>query len=106
MTELIELSAIPNQSFTIVLDDIRYGITLKATKYFMICDVSIDGAVVVTGQRVLQDCPLIPFQYLEGDGGNFGFISDTETDPWYEFFGDTQFLVYFSRAELEVARGI
>lgn len=105
MTVSISLDKIAAQNFTIVIDGLRYDVTIKVAFYYMICDIKIDGVKVISGQNILNGEPLLPYPYLENGGGNFIFLSDTEEDPWYENFGGTDILVYIERAELVAARG-
>jgi len=99
----IPLVAIPNQRFTITVDDVRYDIAIKAARGVMVCDIAINGTVIITGARVLAGEMLIPFKYLEN--GNFILLTEGGDLPDYRQFGNTQTLVFFTPAELGAIRG-
>lgn len=98
----INLTAIPNQSLTIKLEDSLYTITVKETRGVMSLDLLRDNEAVLLGSRMLPNSPLIPYRYLES--GNFVMLCDGEEYPDYRLFGDTQSLVYVTVAELEALR--
>ncbi len=99
----ISLQAIPNQTFSLTLDDHIYDITLKEANGIMAAFISRDNVRIVSGMRVVCGYPLIPYEYLES--GNFIFLTADNDLPYYTQFGITQSLIYFSREELEVIRG-
>lgn len=98
----IALSAIPNQSFSIRLDDHLYDIRLRAAKNIMAVDIVRDGVLIETGIRAEAGFPLIPYQYQES--GNFIIVTENDEYPDYTKFGITQTLVYVTIAELGVIR--
>ena len=100
----VALQAIPNQSFSVLLDGITYKVTIKDARGIMAVSISLDGELVVSGSRFFTDSPLIPYPYLEGSGGNFAFTSEADALPDFEEFGTTQFLIYVSAEELSDAR--
>lgn len=100
----IPLQAIPNQAFSVLLDDITYRLTLKSTSGIMSVSIALDDTQVVSGSRFFTDTPLIPYAYLEGSGGNFIFTSEADELPNYESFAITQFLIYLTAADLADAR--
>lgn len=100
----IPLSAVPSQLLTATIDERRYVLTLKEANGTMICDVSVDGVVLVSGSRVLAGEMLVPYQYLE-DGGNFILQTTDDNLPNWQEFGVSQGLYYLSAAELEEIRG-
>lgn len=101
----IPLQAIPNQSFTVQLDDRFYNMALKTANGIMALDISRDNQVLLTGARVVAGTPLLPYNYLENSSGNFIFITANEELPDYAQFGVTQSLLYASNDELEAIRG-
>lgn len=104
MPQNIELQQIPNQSFSIVLNERRYDFRLIQSTEVMVVDISRDGLPVVMGMRCLPDTPLMPYQYLEDNSGNFIFTTENDAFPVYTDIGITCFLLYFSAAEMEAAR--
>ena len=105
MTQLVPLSPISNQSFSINLDDVRYEFRLRNIADSMVLDLSIEDETILQGHRLLADTPIIPYEYLEMSGGNFVMITEVGDIPIFSQFGVTQFMLYFSIAELEVIRG-
>lgn len=105
MPQSIPLNAIPNQSFSALLDNQRYVVTIKTiANGVTIASVSINGALVVDSVRCVANRLMIPYRYLEGAGGNFFLGSDGDTLPDYTQFGVTQTLYYFTNAELVALR--
>lgn len=100
----IPLESIPNQSFSIQLDNAVYDFRIKFVINFMVVDLARDNVQILTGIRLLAGEPVIPFRYLEGSQGNFALLTANGDYPNYTQFGITQFLVYLSQAELEAVR--
>lgn len=98
----VTLDSIPNQSFSIRLDNKLYNITIKQSNDIMIATIIRDGILLLSGIRIVAGTPLIPYQYLES--GNFMLLTTNGDLPDYTQFQITQFLVYASRVELEVIR--
>ncbi len=104
MSQIIPLETLPNQSLSITLDNVRYSLRFRDLSDFMSVDISIDDTVILTGHRVVASQPLIPYRYLEGEGGNFVFITELGDVPYWEQFGVTQDLLYFSSEEMSAIR--
>lgn len=104
MSQNIPIEAIPNQSLSIQLDKVRYGIRFRDIGGMMSADISIDNQLIIEGLRVVGGYPLIPYKYLEGDGGNFIFLTELGDLVYWDQFGITQSLLYFSVEELETIR--
>jgi hypothetical protein len=100
----IPLQAIPNQTFSIQLDNNQYDFTLTTNGNITCCTIARNGVVLVSGSRIPIFQPLIPYPYL-AEPGNFVFVSSPPTQdyPYWPMFGITQFLIYVSAAELEAA---
>lgn len=96
--ELVPLQAVPNQEMSVRLADRRFVLRIKEAAGVMIADVTIDGAVVLQGTRIVAGTPLIPYAYLEQ--GNLLLLTDGGDLPDYTQFGVTQSLVYLSAAEI------
>lgn len=104
MMQFIPLQVTPNESFPITLDNTRYDLSLRSIGALTYLDVTINGVLVLSGQRCPPNEPLIPYEYLEGAGGNFAFTTPNGEYPNYPSFGTTHFLVYASAAELAAIR--
>lgn len=104
MMQQIPLQNTPNQSFPITLDSIRYTLTLRTIGSITFISIDINGARVLSGERCPPNQPLIPYEYLENDGGNFAFVTANDEYPNYPSFGTTQKLIYASPAELAAFR--
>lgn len=100
----LALQAVPNQSFSALLDDQEYELVFKEIGDAMAVSVSLNGTVLVSNVRFYADDPLIAYEYLEGDGGNFLFTSEDDEIPYYTLFDVTQKLYYLSAAEVADAR--
>mgnify|MGYP001206663287 CR=1 FL=1 len=96
----IPLTTEPNQEFTVSLDGLRYTLRFKEANGVMAVDVKVNDLVLLTGGRVAAGAFLIPYPYLQGDGGNFLLLTDDEALPYWREFNVTQSLVYISAAEL------
>lgn len=105
MSVIVPLEVIPNQELSIQLDDIRYVIRLRTVDGVMALDLSADEVDILTGERQTTSEFVIPYQHLEGDGGNFGFDTDAGDYPFWDQFGLTQTLIYFSVEEMAAFRG-
>ena len=108
----VKLQAIPNQSFSIRLDDSIYDIRIHALNIvtvdglaippIMVMDINRDNETILQGQRLVPGYPVIPYRYKED--GNFVFITDDDNYPDYNEFGLTQFLIFATSAELAELR--
>lgn len=105
MSQNIPLQAIPVQQFNISVGGSIYDITFKSFKSLTFVDLLKDQNTLLSSSRVVPGIPLIPYLYLEDGGGNFIFITKSEEYPIYEKFGVNQFLLFFSRQELDAIRG-
>ncbi len=103
MTQFIDLQAIPNQSLSATLDDVRYELTFKDIGGLMSLDIVRDNVTLNPGGRIVAGTPLIPYRYQES--GNFIITTEGGQIPYFTSFGITQFLIYASAAELVVFRG-
>ena len=104
MSEIVPLEIIPNQSLSIQFDDVRYDIRFRDIGSMMSADISINDEVILEGHRVVGGFPLIPYKYLESPGGNFIFTTELGDIVYWDQFGITQSLIYFTPDELEAIR--
>jgi len=104
MSLIVPIQSIPNEEFSINLENVRYDIALKSTATSALATVSINDAMIIENVRAVGGTPLLPYEYMEGIGGNFIFDTPNQQIPYYENYGITQFLVYLTAAEMEAAR--
>lgn len=100
--QTIPISAIPNQSFTLTLDENQWQVALKTTNGVTSVSLVLNGEEVITNMRAVANKKIIPCEYQEA--GNFIFITQNFQLPEYTQFGITQTLVYASASELEAIR--
>jgi hypothetical protein len=93
-------NTLASQSLTTTQDNNSYILRIKECNGSMVIDVTYNGVSIVTGKRIIQGTPILPFPYLEGNKGNFLFICQTEDVIDYTQFGLTQTLYYLSYAEM------
>lgn len=104
MPQRILIQSIPNQQFTLQLDNNFYSISLKYTAGVMSASIFRNNVLIASNARTVAGVPIIGYYYLED--GNF-VISTVKGDlPDYTKFGITQFLIYFSQTELNILRGL
>lgn len=91
--ETIPLQAIPNQEVTAPLGGRRWTIQIKQAREHMAATVTVDGAVLVKGQRLVAGSPLLPYPHLQ-TFGNLWLVTDGDDEIDYAQFGVTQELIY------------
>lgn len=101
----IELQAIPNQKFNFLGDGQQYTIALRTVQDMTFMDVAMNGSTLITSCKCLPGQMVIPYDYLEGEGGNFFFQTASGNNPQYANFGGADVLLYASNAELAAVRG-
>jgi len=99
----IAVSAIPAQSFTTTINDVRYDFVIRSIGSNMVYDLSINEVMVCQGFRLVIGQLMLPYKYQEV-GGNFILQTPTTEEPNYESFGSTQFLRYLTTEEAELFR--
>jgi len=104
MVTQVPISAVPNQSFTITLDNNLFDITIRYTNGVMAISLTINGVDTIDNIRVVAGSPVIPSQYQEA--GNFLFLTQNFQLPIYTQFNITQSLIYASASELATYRVI
>lgn len=103
MPQIIPLDSIPNQNLSIQLADNRYDLSIKSTKTSTIMTITRNETLLINNVRCVGGSPIIPYDYLRGEFGNFIFETQNEEIPYYTNFGITQFLVFASLSEIEAA---
>lgn len=96
--QLIDIQAIPNQAFNIVLDDNQWDISIKTANNVTVVSLSLNGVMIIQNMAVVPYEKVIQAQYKEA--GNFAFITLNQEVVEYGKFGISQNLVYISPAEL------
>lgn len=99
---LVPISAVPNQSFSIVLDGNQYDMSIYVTNNVSAIDIKRNNVDILLGSRIVPNSPIIPYRYLEN--GNFVFATEDGAYPFYTEFGVTQSLFYFSQSEIDEIR--
>ena len=96
----IPLQAVPNQSLSVLLDGNNYEIKIKSIgDELMAIDIVKNNVSLIEGQRMVPSFFLIPYGY-KGQDGNFSLITDNNEYPFYELFGISQSLLYFSPEDI------
>ncbi|URG13028.1 hypothetical protein B2_35 [Stenotrophomonas phage B2] len=95
----IDLAAVPNQSLSFHDGDNLWDLRFVTAGGVMAVDIHRNGEMVVLGQRVVADAPIIPYAYLS-DQGNFVILSQGGELPWWEQFGVDQELMFVESAIL------
>lgn len=98
----IPIKAIPNQQLLVVLDNNQWGIDIKSTNGTISVALTLNGVDVADNARAVGGGFIIQQQYKEA--GNFAILCQNFLVPDYTQFGITQFLTYFSAAELVLLR--
>lgn len=99
----ITLQRTANQQFTVELNGRRVDLTFKAATNIMIVDIAVDEEVILRGHRLVVGEPMIPYRYLN-QWGNLVLLTENNQLPWWEQFGNTQFLMFLTPEEIEEIR--
>lgn len=100
--QAVTLQAIPNQQFSLVVDESRWDITVRTTNDTISVSIMRDGVSVIENYRIVSGVLIIPAKYQES--GNFILFTKSFEIPDYTKFGVTQSLFYISAADLELYR--
>lgn len=98
----IPLQPLPNQELLVVLDNNQWTIKLKNTNGAIAVSISINGVDIADSVRAVAGVLIIRSKYQEQ--GNLAILCQDFLVPDYTQFGVTQFLTYFSQAELDALR--
>lgn len=99
-----------NQQMSFQFDDQRYVITLNCLNVdssgtgLMAASIDLNETRILTGSLIQPLEWIIPFPYLEGDGGNLIFTATGDKNIWYEEFNITQSLYYLTKDEVAAVR--
>ncbi len=61
---LLDLLAVPNQTFSATINSVLWELTIKVARGTMLADVRRDGVDLVLGQRIVAEFPILPYRYL------------------------------------------
>lgn len=98
----IPIQALPNQAFTIALDNNQWDISIKTTNGTISVTMARNGVVIIENLRAVGGMRIIPSVYEEA--GNFVIVTQNYEVPDYTKFGTTQQLIYASADELSLLR--
>ena len=98
----IVIQAIPNQSFSITLDNSHWRVSIKTENGIVGVSLTRDNVLVVENIRAVANEKIIPSEYEEA--GNFVFSTLNFELPEYTKFGVTQLFRYISAVELTALR--
>lgn len=96
---LIELDKIPNQTFTIMLDNINYRVALRTIQNLTYISVWANGDILFYNQLCTPNAFVNPFNYVSKNG-KFYFKSSTGDYPYYKDFGVTANLYFLTKEEV------
>lgn len=99
---IIDIDAVPNQSFSVTLDGDRWDFVIKQARTSMFTDVTLNDVVILSGQRLVAGAPIIPYEHLQSHG-NFIILTENDELPNWERFGMDQVMVYSTAAEIAAA---
>lgn len=100
----IPLDNIPNQSFSITIDNNFYDIKIKESNGVMSLSMLRNNEIVQSSVRMVPGYFLIPYSYKES--GNFFMITANDDYPYYDRFGIDQKLFYIPQTELNALRKV
>lgn len=100
--QIIPLQAIANQTLTIQVDDNQWVIGVRDANGNIAVSLFLNGAAVVENARAVSGMRIIQSKYQEA--GNFVISTQNQEIPDFTKFGVTQFLLYFSQAEVDAIR--
>lgn len=98
----IPIQALPNQAFSIPLDDNQWDFTIRTANGTIAVTLVRNGTMIIENMRAVAGMKIIPSIYEEA--GNFAFITQNFQVPDYTQFGTTQQLIYISADELTALR--
>ena len=105
-TYTIELQPLPNQQFSLTINNINMNVDLKAAgsndNQIMLFAMQINGEYVCPYVPVFANQGLLPYKYMVSiAGGNFFFETDQDEYPNWQNFGTSCYLYFITEDELE-----
>jgi hypothetical protein len=98
----VPLAALPNQAFTLLLDDATWDVAIKTTNGVISVSLARDGVAVADNARAVSGSFILQAEYQES--GDFFFVAQGFELPDYAQFGVSQSLVYIGPDELAALR--
>ena len=101
----IEIQNIPNQTFSVTLNDLDMEITLKLAggidNQIMLFSLQVEGSYLCPAVPVFANQGILPYEYMISEiGGNFMFVTNNGEYPNYKNFGNMQSLMFITQDEL------
>lgn len=101
MSQIIPLTAVPNQSLTVLLDGARYELSIKEAGGMMAVSITRATVRLVDSIRAVAGTPVLPYGYLQMGGGNFIFTcANDDVIPYWTDFGVSTQLVYLTPEDI------
>lgn len=97
MASNIPLTKIPNQKFSILLDDVQYGIKIVTSLGISLISIEAEGVMLIENTRCMPNESIL-YDYQK-KGGQFYWLSKDDSYPVYTGFGINYFLIYKSDNE-------
>ena len=96
---IVKLQKIPNQELSFVVDDRTFLIKLRTIQGLTFADIELDGEALLHGQICLPNEFINLYRYISANGKFYFKCVDNEY-PYYEKFGDSQNLIFYTEDEL------
>ena len=97
---LIELNEIPNQTFTIMIENVNHRVELRTIQNATYMSVWANGEILFYNQLCTPNAFVNPYNYVS-NGGKFFFKCTDDEYPNYKLFGKTQQLYFYSKDEVD-----
>lgn len=96
--QTLSIIAIPNQSLSARLSNLRFDIRIKEANGVMVADIDIEGVRILSATRILAGEPIIPYRHMQE--GNFILLTADDELPDWRQFSISQELVYLTVEEI------
>ena len=98
----LPIQQLPNQAFTVILDDNSWEFLIKTVEQATVMSLTLNNQPVIDSVIAVAGSLIIPSRYEEA--GNFFFVTQNQALPYYTDFNVSQQLIYISAAELAALR--
>ena len=95
----LPIERIPNQIFTVVIDNISYRVALRNIQNLTFMSVWADGNLLFYNQLCVPNGFVNPYNYLSING-KFYFRCLNSDYPFFKNFGITQELMFYTPEEV------
>lgn len=95
----VRLQKIPNQEVSFVIDDRTFLVKLRTIQDLTFADIYLDGEALLHSQICLPNEFINIYRYISANGKFFFKCVDKEY-PYYQKFGDSQQLIFYTEDEL------